>query len=81
MVSTNVHKLWITCGPIVLPNQVGTASTGIQDCSTSFLFVHGRRVSFRRSEACVEKVASVAQVIVVTMPAALVVVAPGQAVA
>ena len=81
MVSTNVHNLWITCGPIVLPNQVGTASTGIQDCSTSCLIVHGRVDGFRWSEAYVEKVASVAQVIVAAVMAALVVVALGKAVA
>ena len=81
VVSTNVHKLWITCGPIVLPNQVGTASTGILDCSTSLLFVHGRLDGFRRSEAYVEKVANVAQVMAVTVLAELVAVAANQAVA
>lgn len=76
-----MHKLWITCGPIALPNQVGTASTGIQDCSTSYLFVHGRLGSFRRSEACVEIVVIVAQVAIVAVSAALVAVALGKAVA
>lgn len=43
--------------------------------------MHGRLDSFRRSEACVEIVVIVAQVAIVAVSAALVVVALGKAVA
>lgn len=57
--------MWITEGLLFLPTQVGTVSIGIMDCSTSDSFMHGRLAGFRRSEACVDGVVIVAQVVVV----------------
>jgi len=65
MVSTNVYKLWITRDFFASTTQVGTASTGIMDSSTSGKSMHGRIVGFRWSQAYVDDVASVVQVVAV----------------